>query len=168
MRAVGSEWHSRSQMDDGSIISVILHHFQVFKSQETEQHTGIFLQNYKQKIRNPGKRVDVSTTASTSYIFSLSTTILTTTSTERTTTICFSRNTSPRKVYYFLNIVVNQCTFIILRLSHYVYEYLVHLGAAKTADMFKNEILAHSTNGNPNLQIDLSAGHPGFLYKWFR
>jgi hypothetical protein len=52
--------------------------------------------------------VDVSTTASTSYILSsVSTTIVTTTPTERTTTICFSRNTSPRKVYYFLNIVVN-------------------------------------------------------------
>nr|CAD2170683.1 unnamed protein product [Meloidogyne enterolobii] len=48
------------------------------------------------------------------------------------------------------------------KLSHFVYEYLVHMGASKTADMFKNEVLAH----NPNIQIDVSAP-PGFLSNWF-
>jgi hypothetical protein len=53
-------------------------------------------------------------------------------------------------------------------LSHFVYEYLVHMGAAKTADMFKNEVLApHANSNNANLQIDLSAP-PGFLTNWFR
>ncbi|KAF7638537.1 LisH domain-containing protein [Meloidogyne graminicola] len=51
------------------------------------------------------------------------------------------------------------------KLSHFVYEYLVHMGASKSADTFKNEVLAHS-NGNPNIQIDISAA-PGFLSSWF-
>lgn len=50
------------------------------------------------------------------------------------------------------------------KLSHFVYEYLVHMGASKTADMFKNEVLA--LNGNPNIQIDVSSA-PGFLSNWF-
>jgi len=37
------------------------------------------------------------------------------------------------------------------------------MGASKTADMFKNEVLTH----NPNIQIDVSAA-PGFLSNWFR
>ncbi|MFH4983259.1 hypothetical protein AB6A40_009968 [Gnathostoma spinigerum] len=49
------------------------------------------------------------------------------------------------------------------KLAGFVYEYLVHNGATKTAESFKGEMLSHN---NAPKQVNVGDA-PGFLQNWF-